>query len=375
MPSPKIDNPAAQLREVSAILSAAVETLASEWESLPSRDTADPDVQRDGSRSVSWAEHDAAKVIFAAMGSLESLVQEPHSRLLNLSMSYFIARALHIAVEHRIADLLARAGKDGVSGTSLARSTGIEEGKICRIMRALASHHIFQEVKDGCFANNHISQVLVDDAAFRANLVMKGQFQYTASDFLPKALANSAIVDGNDQKKTAFQEAVGTELSLFDWMNEMVAESDTDWRPRRLCQHIGEEENGDGQTSPSTQISSQNMVPRPEKQLFNLAMSGLGRGTEQYHVLDFPWKDLDDGARVVDVGGGIGSFCMQLHARHPGLCLVVQDRKPVISQAVSVWQAKHPSAIAEGKVTLAEHDFFRKNPVVGAEVYWLRHIV
>ncbi|OQU99123.1 hypothetical protein CLAIMM_04802 [Cladophialophora immunda] len=378
MPSPTIGSgkPAAQLREVLALLSAAVESLASQWESAPGGEGTAPS-QTEGAaatatatHTVSHAEHDAVKVIIAALGSLESLVLDPHTRLLNLSMSYLIARALHVAAEHGVAEVLARVeqgGGGGVSTGHLATATGIEEGKLCRVMRTLTSHHVFEEVEDGCFANNRISQALVGDAAFQANITMKGQFQYTASDFLPQALANPAIGDSYDPRKTAFQQAVGTKLSLFDWMNEMVPASEVNWRPRSARRHPCEEDDG----PPETHGSDEKMVPRPEKHLFNLAISGQGKGTEKYCVLDFPWQQLQDGATVVDVG----SFCMQLHAYYPNLNLVVQDREHVIQQAIAVWETRHHSAIADGRVKLARHDFFQKNPVVGAEIYWLRYIV
>lgn len=66
---------------------------------------------------------------------------------------------------------------------------------------------------------------------------------------------------------------------------------------------------------------------------------------------------------------------MQLHAAHPALRLVVQDRGPVIQQAASAWACKHPDALASGQVQLSAHDFFAPNPVRGADVYWLRYIL
>jgi hypothetical protein len=66
---------------------------------------------------------------------------------------------------------------------------------------------------------------------------------------------------------------------------------------------------------------------------------------------------------------------MQLHSVYPELSFVVQDTPSVLQQAQSVWEMKYPSAVSEGKVKIAGHDFFKKNPVVGADVYWLRHIV
>jgi hypothetical protein len=42
-----------------------------------------------------------------------------------------------------------------------------------RIMRALVSQHVFREVDEGRFANNHISRVLVGDVPFQSLIIMK----------------------------------------------------------------------------------------------------------------------------------------------------------------------------------------------------------
>lgn len=79
---------------------------------------------------------------------------------------------------------------------------------------------------------------------------------------------------------------------------------------------------------------------------------------------------------MVDVGGGVGGFSMQLSHLYPNLHFVVQDRAPVLKQAESeVWPKENPSALQEGRVTFTPHNFFDKNPVKGAEVYWLRYII
>lgn len=66
---------------------------------------------------------------------------------------------------------------------------------------------------------------------------------------------------------------------------------------------------------------------------------------------------------------------MHLHEHHPGLNLVVQDREPVIREASRIWTTKYPSALSTGGIKLNVHDFFTTNPVLGADVYWLRHII
>ncbi|KAK9414632.1 putative O-methyltransferase domain-containing protein [Seiridium unicorne] len=360
---------AAQLREILALLSTAVEKVARKWEGAPDGDDAHSSEPRDYVNAQS--SYDPTKTALAALGSIESLITDPYRLLINMSTSYLVSRALHIVADHDIAAVLARTGDDrGVHVTELAKVTGLDKGKLCRIMRALTSHHIFQEVEEDTFANNHISKVLAGDPAFRAHIMMKGRVHYTASDHLPAVLSD-AQSRSYDPQKTAFQQAVGTGLSIFDWMNKEVPADDTDWRAGTMSQ------SSVPQPSPSADglndAAIVKMVPRPEKKLFHQAMAGLDRGSGHFYLHDYPWWELGGGT-VVDVGGGIGSFCMELHERYPDLHLVVQDRTPVIQQAISTWEAKFPKALPEGKVELMPHDFFKPNPVLHADVYWLRYI-
>lgn len=50
----------------------------------------------------------------------------------------------------------------------------------------------------------------------------------------------------------------------------------------------------------------------------------------------FPWKDLPDGAKVVDVGGNVGSVSLVVAKQYPQLKFVVQDRPDVVTRAASV---------------------------------------
>lgn len=50
--------------------------------------------------------------------------------------------------------------------------------------------------------------------------------------------------------------------------------------------------------------------------------------------LGFDWKALPKGAVVVDVGGGVGSQSLVLARAFDHLTLIVQDREPVIKDAI-----------------------------------------
>lgn len=78
------------------------------------------------------------KTVLAAAGSLIELISEPSNRLIEVSMQYFEARALHLAAERRIPDLLSSRARDGdqVAGLSveeIGNETGIEPRKLCEL--------------------------------------------------------------------------------------------------------------------------------------------------------------------------------------------------------------------------------------------------
>lgn len=71
-----------------------------------------------------------------------------------------------------------------------------------------------------------------------------------------------------------------------------------------------------------------------------------------------------------------GGFCLQLSKIYPDLSFIVQDRAPALAQAQrEIWPRENPEALSTGRVRFLEHNFFNVNPVVGADVYWLRYIL
>ena len=75
--------------------------------------------------------HDAQRTVLAITGSLTELVAEPHSRILEVGCQFWESRALYIAAERRIPDLLDEAGEEGMDIQELGKRTGIEHLKLC----------------------------------------------------------------------------------------------------------------------------------------------------------------------------------------------------------------------------------------------------
>lgn len=75
---------------------------------------------------------EAQRTIEAVSGALVELVSEPNQRIQQTLSQFLESRALFIAAERRIPDLLAEAGDDGLSIHALAEKTGIERRKLCK---------------------------------------------------------------------------------------------------------------------------------------------------------------------------------------------------------------------------------------------------
>ncbi|KAI0930163.1 hypothetical protein AcV5_006947 [Taiwanofungus camphoratus] len=228
--------------------------------------------------------YNARRVILGACGMCMDLVQEPQSRLMEMGTQYFISRALHIAAEGRIADVLADADPEvGVPIQDISKKVGVEEQKLARVLRCLCTVHIFTEVQKDHFANSPTSQHLVDNEPLRCNILIHGMDVYAASNKLPAVLFDPIKTQSYSPRETAFQEAAGTSLSWWEYFEEGVRQPDG------------------------------TVTARPELEIFNLAMLGGGRVQEVPLYADYPWEALGT-STVVDVGGGVGMlFSFPVH--------------------------------------------------------------
>lgn len=125
----------AQLYQTVDLLSKAVQVIVSEWakESEQLAGTATAGHPTSAAQILPSHElYDAQRIILAATGKLTELVQEPSVRILEVATQFQESRALYIAAERHIPDLLV--AKDKVGGTPLSEiseKAKIESRKLC----------------------------------------------------------------------------------------------------------------------------------------------------------------------------------------------------------------------------------------------------
>jgi len=93
-----------------------------------------------------------------------------------------------------------------------------------------------------------------------------------------------------------------------------------------------------------------------------------GFGNSMGHLISsFDWSSA---AKVVDVGGGLGSTAVEIARNTQNTVIVVQDLPEVISQAES-----QIALDMKDRVTLMAHDFFHEQPIHDADVFFFRWIL
>ncbi|KAH9925252.1 S-adenosyl-L-methionine-dependent methyltransferase [Fomitopsis serialis] len=286
---------------------------------------------------------EARRIMRGACGVCMDMVDDPRVRLLEISLSYGMSQALETTVRAGVPDVLAEAEPlDGVSAVELSRRTGVDEQKLVRVMRLLCSGGIYDEVKPLQFTNTRFSSILAGNPPAKAYQCLYGtRLLVGATEHLPATLLDPEVTRSTSVTECAFQKAFGPHQTLWGYIEE-----------------------GD-EADPAV---------REAREVFPLAMVGQGQMGSPSLIADYPWGSLGE-ATVVDVGGGVGSMCIELAKLFPDLRFVVEDLTVSIDKATSIWNAEVPGSIDAGRVQLLRHDFFEEQPVKDAAVYFLRYIM
>ncbi|KAI9437950.1 S-adenosyl-L-methionine-dependent methyltransferase [Lactarius indigo] len=205
----------------------------------------------------------------------------------------------------------------GLHAWKIAKPTGVHPAKLSRVLRLLATNHIFVEVSPDVFANNRLSTVL--DTGKPVDELISKWALFCRRCFIPK------FGHATEPTKTALNKAFGFEGDMWNWFE-----------------------------GPDNRLR----LAR-----FGAAMTNVTNLTPENAILEgYAWENLPPGSLVVDVGGGVGSQSLILARRHPNLQFVVQDRDSVLGDANEYWKKNMPDALDSGRVKLLGLSFFDPQP-------------
>ena len=104
----------------------------------------------------------------------------PHAQVIQMATAYWVSRALYVAAQLGIADLLKDAAQDA---EALASATGTHAPALRRVLRSLASVGLFKTDAQGRFSLTPLGAVLQSDAPGAARstvLALSGTFFWAA---------------------------------------------------------------------------------------------------------------------------------------------------------------------------------------------------
>jgi hypothetical protein len=233
--------------------------------------------------------------------------------LFDLINGYRVTQAINVAARLGVADFL----KDGPqTAAELATKLGAAERPLYRLLRALASEGLFQEVADQRFALTPLAELLRSDVpgSLRHWAIAQG------SQWMWRAWANLeySIRTG----KTAFSDAYGEEF--FDYCathREVEAE-------------------------------------------FDAGQAGTAEGVAKAILDAFDFRPF---SKIIDVGGGTGRLLNAVLTQNPTAEGVLMDRPTVVDKAVL-------DPEISPRVKVLGGDFFESVPE-GGDCYLMRRII
>ncbi|KAI0063931.1 S-adenosyl-L-methionine-dependent methyltransferase [Artomyces pyxidatus] len=337
------------LAALASIITSGVHTLESAYSEhgvpFPSLDEPYSAGPLDNDAAVTATTH----LIIAAAHQLIATIRTPIATIHDYAPSMYMSSSLGLITDVNVPDAL----KDEPAGLHvdvIGAKVNVDSGKLARVLRYLATRHVFREVTPNVFANNRISSVLIKSRSFEQ---LKADKSTKYDGAIAAALvghqtdegqiSNSFFIehlrDAPKDVETPFHLAFKTKATLWEWYEEPIN------RLRR--QRFANAMAGDGERFPATIFTG-----------------------------GFNWNTLDAESVIVDVGGGVGSVTLTLAKAFPQYKYVVQDLPEVIDgQARTYWEGQSPQSVSDGTVTLQTHNFFEPQPVKDAAVYFMRMIM
>jgi hypothetical protein len=142
---------------------------------------------------------------------------------------------------------------------------------------------------------------------------------FKSSAYLPETLLDPDFAHSSQANKTALNKAFRFDGDMWSWFE--CPEN------RLRLARFGAAMSG------LRNMSSPNAILEGAVMLCSFSEHPLIRNIE---LEGYSWEKLPEGSLVVDVGGGVGAQSLTLATHHSHLRFLIQDREPVIRDAIEV---------------------------------------
>ncbi|KAL1734230.1 S-adenosyl-L-methionine-dependent methyltransferase [Schizophyllum commune] len=299
----------------------------------------------------------AAETLTLAGSALTASAAKPQLLAMRMALAHTTSAALNVALEGYVPEIL-RGHPEAVHANDIAAVNGLEAGKLGRLLRRLAAVHIFTEVKPNVFAHNRLSSVYDTGKSveeIKKKYVRSDDHHESESEYLPPAQLSVIRIP-----------PVSEPTRLMRTTDEVYKSA------AHLYDALKDKEYGLSDASDKTVFSyvfkSRDIwewfeQPGNERHLASFAAAMKGGSISAQNpdniLKTLDWASLPNGAKVVDVGGGMGHVVIPIARKYPHLQFVVEDRPAVVEKAKEHWKQNLPSASVE----MVPQDFFATQAV------------
>ncbi|KAI0530045.1 O-methyltransferase [Xylaria digitata] len=261
--------------------------------------------------------------LVANLEDLQYLVQGPKKAMrIMLCLGEDLA-ALQVAFQLDFFDHVPSSG--AISVAELALKVGLDEDRLCRFIRILATHRIFTEQVPGYFSHTPSSILFHNDEE------LKCTGQYILDEMFKAATESASCVQATPHLSDSIHSPFATrhQVPLFKYYEQN---------------------------------------PHHAKR-FAKAMAGWTKLDRHIDIKGgFPWSELR--GTVLDVGGGSGHVSMALAKEFSQLSFIVQDLLP----QMRVEGNEDASTSVMDRVTFMQHNFFEPQPFRDVAAVLLRQV-
>ncbi|KAK1239245.1 hypothetical protein MKX08_006306 [Trichoderma sp. CBMAI-0020] len=273
------------------------------------------------------------KIVFAT-NELANLVRGPRESVRFGAWSYLDSLSLQLINNYQLAKLVPL--DRPISLKELQSKTTLEPIFLARTLRYAITNYMFHEPSPGYIAHTANSRVLAQDSSLQAWVGFNSDSCFPAAAKVPEALKGHP--EATEPTHAGFNYAFDT---------------------------VGKEP------------MYATLAKRPiESDRFARAMVSFthGEGYEVSHLVDnYDFSDVDArGGTFVDIGGSHGFVSDALAKRWKNINFIVQDRQEMVDSAPK--PVSEDPSVAE-RLSFQVHDFFKEQPVKGADVYYFRWIL
>ncbi|KAI0085832.1 S-adenosyl-L-methionine-dependent methyltransferase [Irpex rosettiformis] len=294
----------------------------------------------------------AIKLGVAAANQLAITLQSPLQTVIGFGPQATLSANVAAVERNHVAEIIRRYGSEGMRASDIVKYNGTTTSFPERILRHLATHHVFREVSPGVFAHNMLSSLL--DSGKDLEVIIKKYFddtngllafmsvltheQMKTYAYIPELMTDIAIVDSQELNDASVQKAYNTKLGYWKYLD----------------------------------LPENAFVNRR----FNIAMQGISSMQPPGTILTtYDWKSLPEYGLVVDIGSGLGHVSLDIASVRPDLNFVLEDREVVLQDAKEHWAKYAPAILAN--THFIPTDYLSPQPPLPAtpDIFVLRHIL